>query len=80
MPTIKGIPGPYRLFFYSFDCNEPEHVHAGRESATCKFWLHPLMLASNHGFSARDLGRIRATIQQHQIRISEAWHEHCSSR
>jgi len=23
MPTIKGVPGPYRLFFYSFDCNEP---------------------------------------------------------
>jgi len=27
MPTVKNIPGPYRLYFYSFDCNEPKHVH-----------------------------------------------------
>ena len=31
MPTIPGIPGPYRIFFYSFDCNEPKHVHVRRE-------------------------------------------------
>lgn len=31
MPTIKGIPGPHRFFFYSFDCNEPPHVHIRRE-------------------------------------------------
>jgi hypothetical protein len=24
MPTVKNIPGPYRFFFYSFDCNEPK--------------------------------------------------------
>jgi hypothetical protein len=27
MPTVKGMAGPYRFFFYSFDCNEPMHVH-----------------------------------------------------
>jgi hypothetical protein len=35
MPTVRNLPGPYRFFFYSFDCNEPEHVHVhwgGRES------------------------------------------------
>jgi len=39
MPTIKGIPGPYRFFFYSFDCNEPMHVHVHveRERMSCKF-------------------------------------------
>ena len=53
MPTIKGVPGPYRLLFYSFDCNEPPHVHAWRERATCKFWLDPWRwprtTASPHG-------------------------------
>ena len=39
MPRIKGIAGPYRFFFTSFDCNEPPHVHVERESSTCKFWL-----------------------------------------
>ena len=27
MPTVKGIVGPYRFSFYSFDCEEPMHVH-----------------------------------------------------
>ena len=39
MPTIKDIPGPYRFYFYSFDCNEPMHVHVGRDDTMCKFWL-----------------------------------------
>lgn len=77
MPTIKGIPGPYRVYFYSFDCNEPPHVHVERERADCKFWLHPLSLASNHGFTARDLNRIRDVLEEHQLRIREGWDEHC---
>jgi hypothetical protein len=31
MPRIKGIPGSYRFFFTSFDCNEPAHVHVEHE-------------------------------------------------
>jgi hypothetical protein len=48
MPRIKDIPGPYRVFFTSFDCNEPAHVHVERENSTCKFWLEPIELARNH--------------------------------
>ena len=51
MPTVKGIPGPYRLFFYSFDCDEPRHVHVRRERMVCKFWLEPIVLSFNEGFS-----------------------------
>ena len=32
MPTVKNISGRYRFFFYSFDCDEPEHVHVQREN------------------------------------------------
>ena len=35
----------------SFDCNEPPHLHVQREDKTCEFWLEPLGLARNHGFS-----------------------------
>lgn len=31
MPTVKNIEGPYRVFFYSFDCHEPKQVHIQRE-------------------------------------------------
>jgi hypothetical protein len=77
MPRITGIPGPYRFFFTSFDCNEPQHVHVERENKTCKFWVEPLGLARNYGFSARELNVIRRTVETHQTSILEAWHGHC---
>ena len=77
MPRIKGIPGPYRVFFTSFDCNKPAHVHVEREHATCKFWLEPIELARSHGFSARELNTIRRLINAHRPAILEAWHDHC---
>ncbi len=77
MPTIKDIPGPYRFYFYSFDCNEPMHVHVRRERMVCKFWLEPVAVAQNHGFSARELSQIRAIIQEELTEIQETWREHC---
>jgi len=77
MPTVQNIPGPYRFYFYSFDCNEPMHVHVRREKMVCKFWLDPVALAENHGFSANELNRIRRIILSNLARIEESWHEHC---
>ena len=77
LPTVPGIPGPYRFFFYSFDCNEPKHVHVRRDRAVCKFWLEPVVLAYNNGFSAKELNRIRKLIIDNLDRIREAWDEHC---
>ena len=78
MPTIKGVPGPYRLFFYSFDCNEPMHVHVERDRSTCKYWLDPVVLASNNGFIPRELSRIVALVREHEAKIRKAWNEHCT--
>jgi len=77
MPKVSGIPGPYRCFFYSFDCQEPRHVHARRERMTCKFWLDPIALASNDGFSSHELNDIRRLIELHYNDMVEAWDEHC---
>ena len=77
MPTVPDIPGPYRFFFYSFDCQEPPHVHVRRERMVCKFWLTPVVLSANDGFSPRELNRLRAIILDHLTRILEAWHDHC---
>lgn len=65
MPTVKEIPGPYRFFFYSFDCTEPRHVHIKCEKMICKFWLDPISLSQNHGYSPRELNRIRKLIETH---------------
>jgi hypothetical protein len=77
MPTVKGLVGPYRFFFYSFDCAEAKHVHVRRERMNCKFWLDPIALAGNDGFSAHELNRIRALIVENRKAILEAWDEHC---
>ncbi|MEI2780091.1 MAG: DUF4160 domain-containing protein [Candidatus Competibacter sp.] len=77
MPSIKNIYGPYRFFFYSFDCGEPKHVHVQREKLICKFWLEPISLVKNSGFSPQELNIIRRTIQSNLPEILEAWHEHC---
>lgn len=78
MPTVKSIPGPYRLLFYSFDCNEPKHVHIQREKLICKFWLEPISLGKNSGFSPKELNSIRRIVEANLTEILEAWHEHCS--
>jgi hypothetical protein len=80
MPTVTGIHGPYRFFFFSFDCGEPPHVHVQRERMVCKFWLHRVALARNDGFRPHQLNRIRAMIAAEQDRLLEAWHEHCGER
>jgi hypothetical protein len=77
MPTVRGIPGPDRFFFYSFDCDEPQHVHVRRERMMCKYWLEPVALAANDGFSPVELNRIRVISTRHLERILEAWDEHC---
>ena len=79
VPRIAGIPGPYRFFFYSFDCAEPMHVHVRRERNQAKFWIEPVVLAWNRGFSPRELNEIRRIIVENQARIIEVWHEHCGT-
>ena len=80
MPRVHDIPGPYHVYFYSFDCIEAMHVHVRRERMTCKFWLEPLELASNQGFAAKELTTVRNLIRSNFKRIVEAWHDHCDPR
>jgi hypothetical protein len=79
MPTISDLPGPYRFFFYSFDCGERAHVHVRRESLICKFWLRPPELARRGRFQEHELLVIERLILQHLPRLEEAWDEHCGA-
>jgi Domain of unknown function (DUF4160) len=77
MPAIKDIPGPYRFFFYSFDCNEPEHIHVQRENRVCKILAHASGAGPQRWFFGARINRIRTRIALHMEMILEAWHEHC---
>lgn len=77
MPTVKNISGKYRFYFYSFDCNEPKHILIQREKMICKFWLEPVALCQNHGFSPKELNAIQKIVRNKLKLLMEAWYEHC---
>ena len=52
-------------------------MHAQREKMVCKFWLEPVVLSKNNGFTSKELNTIREIIYNNKEKIVEAWHEHC---
>ena len=74
MPTVPRS-GPYRFYFYSHEPNEPPHVHVDRDDDSAKFWLEPIGLARNLGFSGHELRTIERIIHDNQQQLSEAWNE-----
>lgn len=75
MPTILRT-GPYRIYFYSHEPNEPAHVHVDRDAQSAKFWLDPVVLARNLGFSPNELGRIVRIVAEREKQCLEAWDEY----
>lgn len=74
MPTILRI-GPYRVYFYSHEPNEPPHVHVDRDKASSKVWLDPVALASSLGFSARELREIERLVSLNKAILLKAREE-----
>ncbi len=77
MPTVLRT-GPYRIYFYSHEPNEPPHVHIDREKLSAKFWLNPTRYARNLGFSSKELRQIEQLIREHDSEFLEAWNEYFS--
>ncbi len=75
MPTVLRS-GPFRVYFFSHEPNEPPHVHVDRDDRTAKLWLEPVGLAYNLGFSAREVAEIERLIERHRAALKEAWNEH----
>lgn len=78
MPTVLRA-GPYRFYFYSHEPNEPLHVHVDRDDLSAKFWLTPIALARNFGFSAVELGKIESLVERHRRELLEKWDEYFES-
>jgi len=73
MPTVLRT-GPYRIFFYAGDRDEPPHVHVEREDNIAKFWLESIRLQRSNGFARAELRRILRIIDEHHVQLLEAWH------
>ena len=75
MPTVLRS-GPYRVFFYSNEDDEPPHVHVQRDDRIAKFWLDPVAVASNNGFAKRELTRLLWLVSTNRRALLEAWYAH----
>jgi hypothetical protein len=73
MPTLLRA-GPYRVYVYSHEPNEPAHVHVDRDELTAKFWLAPVALSYNLGFAAVELTRIQRLLKDNETGLLEKWH------
>ena len=77
MPTALRA-GPYRFYFYSYDCGEPRHMHVDRESNSVKFWLDPeVLMAENHGYSRKELRAIERIATEHLEILRNEWDRFC---
>ena len=78
MPTALRI-GPYRFYFYSYDCGEPRHMHVDRDNLSAKLWLDPdVRVADNHGYSRRELRAIEQIAREHLEQLRDEWDRFCT--
>jgi hypothetical protein len=75
MPTVLRIKG-FRIGFFSADFDEPPHVHVDKGGNQAKFWLEPLQLAKNAGFSRGELGEIYDLLWEHRQELLTTWNEY----
>ena len=79
MPTALRY-GPYRFYFYSYDCREPRHMHVDREKLSAKLWLDPdVRIAENLGYSRQELRELERIARQHSELLRGKWDEFCGS-
>jgi hypothetical protein len=79
MPVVRRI-GPWKLYFYSNEGDEPPHVHVEAPDGVAKFWLDPLSLARSTRLRAHELRRMERAVERHRREFLEAWHEFFRSR
>ena len=75
MPTVLRN-GPYRLFFYAGDRDEPPHVHVERDNNIAKFWLDPVRLQNSGGFNRTELNRIQKLVDENREDLLRSWNEY----
>jgi hypothetical protein len=78
VPTVLR-DGSYRFFFYSGDGSEPRHVHVEADGNEAKYWLDPVSLERNRGFSKKELNKIERIIADHLDQLRGWWDDFFNS-
>jgi uncharacterized protein DUF4160 len=53
-----------------------QSVHVKRDRKLVRFWLAPVRMACNYGFSQTELNRIADIARKHEAELSKAWHDY----
>ena len=56
------------------------NIHVKRDDKLAKFWLAPVRMAYNFGFSQTELNRIADLVREREAALSKAWHEYFKRR
>lgn len=75
MPTVLRWKG-YRFYFFSNEGFESPHIHIDKSGKSAKFWLVPLKLAKNMGFTDNELKEISEKLNQDKEVILDAWNKY----
>jgi hypothetical protein len=54
---------------------EPPHVHVIKDGKSLKVWLQSLEVASNNGYTDRDMARLLPVIAEHRDDWIDAWND-----
>ena len=50
-------------------------MHIERDKDEAKFWLDPIRMQSNRGFSRTEINRIQKLVEEHQAQLLVDWHD-----
>lgn len=79
MPKVYS-EGGYDFRFFSNENNEPPHIHVRKAEKEAKFWLRPVELERNYGFTSKELGEIQRMIRDNHRLLMRKWNAHLEDR
>lgn len=77
MPTVHRF-GPYRFYFYSQENQatfEAPHIHIASSGGRAVFWLKPVSLRINRGYTPREVERLRRIVIANRALLLRSWNE-----
>jgi hypothetical protein len=75
VPTVHRF-GPYRFFFWAQEnreTREPPPVHVMSGDAHAAFWLSPVEHRDSHGYTDREIARIKRLVSAERTTLMKAW-------
>ncbi len=75
VPTVHRF-GPYRFFFYSQENRasyEAAHIHVASSDGSAVFWLEPVGLRANRGYTPREIERLRRIVTANRELLLRSW-------